>query len=94
MISKGHPKLSIANQCELLTVSRSGLYKPAQGESKLNLELMVHMDKHYLIHPYKGVPRMHVNVTKDLGYKSTLSVPNVYITTHLQNHLGGGFLKH
>lgn len=69
MISKGHAKLSIAKQCELLTVSRSGLYKPALGESKLNLELMAHMDKHYLIHPYKGVPRMHVYLTKDLGYK-------------------------
>lgn len=68
MISKGHPEISITRQCELLTVSRSGLYKVCKGESRLNLELMNHMDRHYLQHPYKGVPRMHVYLTKDLGY--------------------------
>ncbi len=30
---------------------------------------MDHMDKHYLDHPYKGAPRMHIWLTLDEGYK-------------------------
>ncbi|HLT93333.1 MAG TPA: hypothetical protein VKZ56_02175 [Membranihabitans sp.] len=51
-------------QCEILGISRSGLYRPVRGESDLNLELMEMMDKHYLEHPYKGAPRMHVWLTR------------------------------
>ena len=70
MIRKDHPKISILKLCELLTVCRSGiLYKPVLGERYLNLNLMKHLDKHYLDHPYKRVSRMHVYLTKDLGYQ-------------------------
>jgi putative transposase len=68
MISKGHFKLSIVKQCELLSVHRSGLYYKPKPESELNLELMRLMDQHYLDHPYKGARRMHVWLTKDKGY--------------------------
>jgi putative transposase len=37
------------------------------------------MDEHYLIHPYKGAKRMHVWLTKDLGYRVSLNrVENLY----------------
>lgn len=58
MISKGHPKLSIVQQCLLLTIHRSGIYYKPKGESKLNLELMRLMDEHYLHHPFKSARRM------------------------------------
>jgi putative transposase len=69
MISKGHSKLSVAKQCELLKVHRSGVYYRPRPESELNLKLMREMDEHYLHHPFKGARRMHVWLTKDRGYK-------------------------
>lgn len=69
MISKGHSKLSIVQQCVLLSIHRSGLYYKPRGESELNLELMRLMDEHYLHHPFKGARRMHVWLTKDKGFK-------------------------
>lgn len=68
MISKGHFKLSIVQQCKLLSVHRSGLYYKPKEESTLNLELMRLMDQHYLDHPFKGARRMHIWLTKDKGY--------------------------
>lgn len=68
MISKGHPKLSIVQQCLLLSIHRSGFYYKPVGESELNLELMRLMDEHYLHHPFKGAGRMHDWLTLDLGY--------------------------
>lgn len=68
MIRKGHSKLSISKQCELLGVNRSSYYYQAQGESDLNIQLMREMDEHYLKHPYKGANRMHTWLTMDQGY--------------------------
>ena len=74
MISKGHSKLAIAKQCDLLQLHRSGLYYKAQGESALNLELMRLMDAHYTDHPFMGAKRMHTWLSMDKGYKvSTIS---------------------
>ncbi len=69
MISKGHSKLSLQRQCNLLKIHRSGLYYQPRGESKLNLELMRLMDEHYTHHPFKGARRMHTWLTLDKGYK-------------------------
>jgi putative transposase len=69
MIRKGHSKLSIVKQCELLEIHRSGLYYEPKGESELNLELMREMDEHYLYHPFKGAKRMWVWLTRDRGYE-------------------------
>ena len=69
MVRKGHPKLSIVQQCLLLSIHRSGIYYKPRGESDLNLELMRLMDEHYLHHPYKGASRMHCWLTKDKGYR-------------------------
>lgn len=73
MIRKGHPKLSIVQQCLLLSFHRSGIYYKARGESDLNLELMRLMDAHYLDHPFKGAKRMHVWLTRDKGYQVSLN---------------------
>lgn len=69
MISKGHPKLSIVQQCDLLSVYRSGFYYKPCGESELNLKLMRLMDEHYLHHPFKGAGSMHTWLTLDKGYR-------------------------
>ena len=69
MISKGHSKLSIVKQCNLLKIHRSGLYYKPNGESDLNLKLMQLMDQHYTQYPFKGAERMHTWLTMDKGYK-------------------------
>jgi len=69
MISKGHSKLSIVKQCDLLKIHRSGLYYKSNGESKLNLELMQLIDEHYTKYPFKGARRMHTWLTMDKNYK-------------------------
>jgi putative transposase len=69
LVEREHAKLSIVQQCLLLSIHRSGLYYQPQSESKLNEELMLLMDEHYLEHPYKGAPRMYTWLTKDLGYQ-------------------------
>ena len=51
-------RLSVREQCELLSIHRSGLYYAPQGEKPENLEIMRIMDEHYLKHPSEGVIRM------------------------------------
>ena len=68
MVSKSHPKVSLTKQCEYLGLCRSSFYVTNKGESSLNLELMDHIDKHYLEHPYKGCPSMYTYLTMDLEY--------------------------
>jgi putative transposase len=47
--------LSVRNQCQLLDISRSGLYYTPKGESDENLQLMELIDKEHLEHPTHGV---------------------------------------
>ena len=68
MISKGHLKMSIHQQCQTLGIHRSGYYYVPKRESELNLKLMRLMDEHYLVHPYKGAPQMYKWLKHDKGY--------------------------
>lgn len=61
------PRLSIARQCELLSVSRSSYYYEPKGESWDNLILMELMDRLHLLHPEWGRPQMTQNLRR-LGY--------------------------
>ncbi len=58
MIDKGHPGLSIAKQCDLLSISRSSFYYTPKGETALNLMLMRLIDKQFLETPFYGVCQM------------------------------------
>lgn len=51
LIEPGHPTLSIAPQCELVGLSRSGDYYAPAGESAENLYLMRMIDEQYLKTP-------------------------------------------
>jgi len=50
--------LSIARQCELLGIHRSGVYYEPAGETELNLELMHKIDEQYTKTPFYGSRRM------------------------------------
>ncbi|EIJ40541.1 transposase [Galbibacter orientalis DSM 19592] len=67
-VVKSHPRLSLAQQCKILNIHRSGLYYKPKSESPLNLELMKAIDAQFLEHPYYGVERMTDYLILDLGY--------------------------
>ncbi len=55
MIERAHPKLSVGAQCRLLSISRSSFYYTPQGETEMNLDLMLLIDKQFLETPFYGV---------------------------------------
>jgi putative transposase len=68
MIEKEDEQLSIVKQCELLAVSRSGLYYEPVVESTENLAIMRILDEQYLSTPFYGVERLLVLLVA-LGYR-------------------------
>jgi putative transposase len=64
MIEPKHPVLSVRRQCELLALSRSGLYYKGRGESPENLALMRLMDEAYTQRPFYGVLKMKAHLAR------------------------------
>jgi len=60
MTEKSYSDLSLVKQCELLSVSRSGLYYEPVKESEENLAIMRLLDEQYLKTPFYGVERLLV----------------------------------
>jgi len=91
MVLVDNPQISVKRQCDLLEISRSGFYYQATLDSDLNLELMRLMDVKYLEHPYMGARRMHIWLTKDLGYHVSLNRIErlYYVKMGLQSILPG-----
>ncbi len=58
MIDKDHPRLSIAEQCRLLSISRSSFYYAPKGQTALNLALMRLIDEQFLNTPFYSVRQM------------------------------------
>ena len=58
MVRRVHDKLSIARQCSLLQISRSGVYYKPRGESAENLALMEKIDRVFTKWPFMGVRQM------------------------------------
>ena len=58
MVRRGHGKLSIVRQCDLLQISRSGVYYTPRGESAENLALMQAIDRTFTEWPFMGVRQM------------------------------------
>jgi putative transposase len=58
MVQRDHEQLSIVRQCNLLKISRSGLYYTPKGESGANLALMKEIDRAFTELPFMGVRQM------------------------------------
>jgi len=67
LIDKDHASLSIARQCKLLGLSRSGYYYTPQGISEQDLTLMRLIDEEYTRHPFFGSRRLR-DWLQDQGY--------------------------
>ena len=61
-------ELSLVRQCELLGLSRSGLYYQPRPESDENLRLMRLLDEQYTCTPFYGVLRMTAHL-RELGHE-------------------------
>jgi len=68
MIDRTHPQLSVVRQCELLGLSRSGVYYLPRPEGEENLALMKLLDEQYLKTPFYGSRQMR-NHLEGLGHK-------------------------
>ena len=62
MTEKNHNEVSVVKQCELLGVSRSGLYYEPVKESEENLAILRWMDEQYLKTPFYGLERLRVQL--------------------------------
>jgi putative transposase len=58
MIEADHPRLSVARQCALVSISRSAFYYRPAGETPLNLALMRLIDEVFLETPWYGSRQM------------------------------------
>ena len=58
VVEARHPRLSIARQCDLLSISRSSFYYEEQGESLFNQKLMRLIDEQFLETPSWGARQM------------------------------------
>ena len=67
MVEPDHPRLSIVQQCALLSIHRSSYYYRPKGESPLNLELMRLIDKQHLRTPWYGARQMARHLRRE-GY--------------------------
>ena len=67
MIDSEHPSLSIARQCRLVSISRSGFYYQPSGESEFNLMLMRLMDEQHMRTPFYGARQMVRHLRRE-GY--------------------------
>ena len=60
MVNKNSKRLSVRKQCELLGISRSGVYYEPAQISEENLHYMNVIDEQYTKTPYYGSPKMTV----------------------------------
>jgi putative transposase len=58
MVEREKPALSVAQQCRLLAVSRSAVYRKPAEVSAEDLAIMALIDRQYLARPYYGSRRM------------------------------------
>src|SRR6516225_684636 len=58
LVEREDPALSVSQQCRLLAVSRSSIYRRPAGVSEEDRAIMALIDRQYLARPYYGSRRM------------------------------------
>jgi putative transposase len=58
MVNLRRPALSMVRQCNLLDISRSGLYYQPAAVSDKHLNLMKLIDRQYMVTPFYGTRKM------------------------------------
>jgi len=65
LLERAHPELSVRRQCTLLSLARSGVYRPIPVEDETDLGLMRRIDELFLAHPFLGSRRMARMLSRD-----------------------------
>ena len=58
LVEREHPALPISQQCRLLAISRSAVYRRPAEVGEADLAIMALIDRQYLARPYYGSRRM------------------------------------
>jgi putative transposase len=58
LVDRGHGTLSVRRQCELLSLARSGVYRPPRATDENDLALMRRIDELFMAWPFLGSRRM------------------------------------
>jgi putative transposase len=74
MVETDHQRLSIARQCELLSIARSSFYRTACGESEMNLTLMRLIDEQFMECPWYGSRQMAPYIQMKRGFLYLVAV--------------------
>jgi putative transposase len=64
LIEPDSSAITIARQCELLGLSRSGYYYEPHGESPENIRLMHRIDELFTKYPFYGVDKMTAHLSR------------------------------
>jgi putative transposase len=67
MVERKHKKLSIMEQCLLLSISHSGFYYISSCESERNLQIMNAIDRIHTLYPFYGFRRIKIAL-QDYGF--------------------------
>lgn len=67
MVDRGHPEIPVGRQCELLGISRSGLYYQPVPECPEDIRLKHRIDEEYTRHPFYGGRRITTWLREDQG---------------------------
>ncbi len=67
LLDRDHDKLSIRGQCTLLSVARSGVYRPPRPANDDDLSLMRRIDELFTAWPFLGSRRMAVMLRAEGG---------------------------
>jgi putative transposase len=65
VLDRTHPDLSVRRQCALLSLARSGVYRPVAATDETDLGLMRRIDELFLAHPFLGSRRMARMLSRD-----------------------------
>jgi len=70
MVEQNNPEITVKRQAELLSINRTGVYRPAreQRECEENVQFMHRIDEIYMKHPYFGYRRM-TRFLRDQGFE-------------------------
>jgi putative transposase len=64
-LERGHPEISLQDQAELLSVSRSSLYYQPVGPSEREIAVKHRIDEIYTAHPYYGSRRITAKLRRE-----------------------------
>src|SRR3954463_7795879 len=65
LLDRNPPELSVRQQCALLSLARSGVYRPVPTEDETDLALMRRIDELFLAYPFLGSRRMAKRLSRE-----------------------------